>query len=130
MNKFVELTTKKARREFIQAKVATDPRWMIKGLLTIYQHQTEDEQRQDVTKVHNGVGFGAFDAEIMSSIAKRLIQKGAKSAIEHNQPIILQQYLSPKEEVIVRHKMKKYAGQLARIADQKAPLVKKQKVAA
>jgi hypothetical protein len=48
MSKFCELTTKKARREFIQAKVTTDPRWMIKGLLTIYQHQTEDEQREDV----------------------------------------------------------------------------------
>jgi hypothetical protein len=63
----------------------------------------------------------------MTNIAKRLIQKGAMRALEAKQPIILQQYLSPAEEQVVRKRMKKYAGQLARFADQKNPLIKKTK---
>lgn len=127
MSEFASLTTKKARREFILAKVTTDPRWMVQGLITIFEHQTQDEQNSDTTNQHNGVGFSSFDAEIMSSIAKRAINKGLKNALRNKQPIILGQYFSPREEEIIKKRMTKYAGQLARFADQKQPLVKKAK---
>jgi hypothetical protein len=47
------------------------------------------------------VGFTGTDAEILSSFSKQLIEKG---------------WLSPKQMVIVRKKIKKYENQMAKIA--------------
>jgi len=127
MSKFIELKTKKARREFITEKVMTDDRWLIKGLLTIFDHQTADEQRRDATEVHNGVGFGAFDVELMSSFSKQVIERGGRELVESKQQILATSLMSPKQVEICRRKMKKYCAQLARIADMKNPIAKKAK---
>lgn len=129
MSKFAELPTKKARVEFIREKVRTDERWMIKGVLTIFEYQTEDEKSSEDAKIHNGVGFSRFDAQIMSDFAKKLIRKGALDAINSNEPVNCAMYLSPGEENVLKHRIGKYAGQLARIADMKCPLIKKRKAA-
>lgn len=96
------MTTKKWTKEEIAEKLMTDMVWLIRGLLAIYDRQTEDEKHSDVTKEDNGIGFNAFDATIMSDMAKQY--KRTK-------------YLSARQLLIVKKCMKKYAGQLAKIAN-------------
>ena len=85
----------------IKDNILSDSIWMARGILAIYQQQTLDEQNSETTKHDNGVGFGATDAQILSSFAKQL-QKGRS--------------LSPKQTIIANKNMPKYCRQLARIA--------------
>lgn len=79
----------------------TNDRAVAKAVWRIHQYQTEAERAVQATTEHNGVGFNAFDAEILSSFAEQ-INRGRT--------------LSQKQMAIARKKMRKYAGQLARIA--------------
>jgi hypothetical protein len=92
-------------KEEIREKIKTDDNWLIRGLLAIYDRQTEEEQSNHTTNVHNGIGFSAFDAEFMTNVAKWYNNKG---------------FLSEKQLMHVRKKMLKYSGQLARIANGQA----------
>ena len=85
----------------IREKMMTDDRWLIRGLLAIYNGQTSEEKAIGVTKEDNGIGFNGCDAEILTSIA---------------QAYLMYRRLSPKQIAIVRNKMGKYAGQLLKIA--------------
>lgn len=89
-------------KETIKAKLAVDDRWLLRGLVAIYNKQTEDEKAVGVTAHDNGIGFNGVDAEILTSIAQQNIARGS---------------VSPKQLAIVRKKMMKYAGQLAKIAN-------------
>lgn len=89
-------------KEQIAQKIATDDKWLIRGLLAIHNRQTEDEKHSETTKESNGVGFSAFDATILTDLVNQLKRTG---------------YLSRRQIELVRKKMKKYAGQLARIAN-------------
>ena len=83
---------------------------LIKALIRLYEYQTESEKLSDTTVVKNGVGFNGTDALILSSMARFAIERiarGTKSA----------QALSEKQIAIVRKKLPKYSGQLARIAN-------------
>lgn len=73
----------------------------VKALLWIYKYQTEEEKQTDSTHVLNGVGFTGTDAEILSSFAKQVINR---------------HFLSEKQMVILRKKIKKYENQMAKIA--------------
>jgi len=88
-------------RVMIQENMRDSYHWLTRGILAIYDRQTADEQTTEQTRYHNGVGFGATDAEILSSFAKQL-QKGRT--------------LSQKQVTIATRLMMKYAMQLARIA--------------
>ena len=48
------LTTKKARIAYIKEQLRKDGRWAIRGLLTIYQQQTDEEKCAHATREHNG----------------------------------------------------------------------------
>ena len=74
-----------------------------RGLLAIYARQTADEQAAESTSHLNGIGFNGVDAPILSSFAKQLRARN---------------WLSEKQLTLARRKMTKYAGQLARIANQ------------
>lgn len=76
--------------------------WLYRGLLAIYNYQTEDEKTSEITKHDNMVGFNGVDSNILSSFAKSYKNYGR---------------LSPAQLVICRKKMLKYAGQLAKIAN-------------
>jgi hypothetical protein len=78
---------------------------VIKGILAIFAYQTATEQTVEETNQSNGVGFNGVDAPIMSSFAKQL-QNGRT--------------LSEKQMVLARKRIIKYAGQLLRIANEKA----------
>jgi len=101
--KYSELKTKKAKVEFIREKLSTDLNWAIKGLVSVYALQTDDEQSSGYTKVNNGVGFSGVDSEILSSFAKQTIRGNV---------------LSPKQKTILFKSMPKYAKQLMMVADQ------------
>lgn len=125
---FTELKTKKARIEFIRGKLQTDDRWALKGLLTVFDNQTEDEQRSESVQEHNGIGFTGIDGEIMTSFAKRAISKGVRQALANKEPVSIDAIFTPSQAAIFRRKIGKYAVQLAREADAKTPLVKTPKV--
>ena len=92
----------KYTKEFIREGLNVSDKWLIRGLLAIYAHQTNDEQNSEMTVEDNGIGFNGCDATILSSIAKQVQRSGT---------------MSPKQTVIVRKKMLKYSGQLAKIAN-------------
>ena len=73
----------------------------IKVVEAIYTYQTDDEKRSDHTKHNNGVGFNKIHAQFMGSLV-------ANSKRFHGS-------LSPKQFVVAKKIMRRYAGQLARI---------------
>lgn len=99
--KYADLTTKKAKVQFIRDKLSNDKQWAIRGLLRIYSCQTTSEQAANETEESNGVGFNGMDAELLSSFAQQYIQH---------------KNLSDKQMIWVHKKMPKYASQLERLS--------------
>ena len=95
-------------RLMIRDNIAENDQWLTRGILAIYERQTADEQTQEQTqeqtRYSNGIGFGATDAEILSSFAKQLLKGWT---------------LSAKQMQVARRCMAKYSGQLARIVREK-----------
>ena len=75
---------------------------VVRGMLRIYDLQTESEKVFGDTHAHNGVGFSGVDGEIMSSFVEC-----------YN----ITNFLSYKQMKIARKKMLKYAGQLTKISN-------------
>lgn len=102
----------KQAREMIIANFnnpAVSKLWLVRGLLAIFKKQTADEQNTEQTQHNNSVGFSAFDAQLLSSYAKQVLEFEAGRS-KYSSP------LSPKQFLILRQRMEKYAMQLARIA--------------
>jgi len=100
-------------KTFIADKLASNDTWLLKGVVAIYKKQTASEQVAGITRENNSVGFNAVDSIILSSFAMQI-------NTFNNTPARLRRFrspLSPKQLVIARRKMLKYAGQLAVIAN-------------
>ena len=93
------------RIALLRSKLATNPKWAVKGCQRIYEYQTTTEQNSSATLEHNGVGFTGADAEIMSSFARQI--NAGRFVGSHKQMAILFK------------KMPKYATQLDGIAQTK-----------
>lgn len=93
--------SKKWTKEEIRFNLETNNVWLFRGLLAIYDRQTEDEKSSELTKHENMVGFNGVDSNILTSFAKHYKQHG---------------WLSKKQIEITRRRMLKYAGQLTKIA--------------
>lgn len=80
-----------------------------RGLLALYARQTADEQQTGVTREHNGMGFGAFDAEFLTSCAQQILTNrwGRPEG----------QRLTQRQFAIVRKKVRRYVGQLVLVAN-------------
>lgn len=91
-------------KEEVLDKLLKDDKWLERGILAIFNKQTFEEQRADSTLENNGVGFNGADAHIMSYMANYLKQGN---------------HLSGRFLIQARHKMAKYSGQLAKIANHK-----------
>lgn len=89
-------------KEEIKKLVETNDTMLCRSLVKLYECQTADEQRSKETKEHNGEGFNALDAEIMSSIAEFYIDRG---------------YITEKQKAVVRRKIMKYVSQITRLAN-------------
>jgi hypothetical protein len=88
-------------KDYIKMAMVKDTRWLLRGIVAIFEKQTYDEQQSEATKEDNGIGFNGVDAYILSSFAKQIKQGRT---------------LSPKQLPIALKKMPKYAGQLLKIA--------------
>jgi len=95
----------KYTREFVTDKIMTDDRWLERGILAIWKYQTANEKRDEATELNNGVGFNGVDGKFLTSLGNWLNRPGT--------------HLSEKQKFVARKKMKKYAGQLLRIIDNK-----------
>lgn len=76
-----------------------------RAVVQIYRLQTADERAAGTTSHHNKVGFTAYDAGFLTSIAQQLLAG---------------RQLSAKQMAITRNKMKRYWRQLADIANKAA----------
>lgn len=88
--------------EEIRNRLATNDKWLERGLVAIYRFQTESEKNLGATVEDNGVGFNGVDSVILTSFAQQLSHRG---------------FLTPKQREIARKKMLKYARQLTKIAN-------------
>lgn len=88
----------------IRAKLATDFKWCRRALIVLYQRQTADEQSATRTKHDNDRGFNQPDAPLGSRLARKAMTP---------------QLFEPNEVIAARKLLMKYAGQLARIANEK-----------
>lgn len=102
MPNYNELTSKAARTAHIKHMLATNAQWALRGLLRIYEHQTEDEKASQSTHHDNGIGFNGADAEILTSLAHQV--KAGRN-------------MSEKQMALIHKKMPKYARQLEGISN-------------
>lgn len=100
--KYSDMTTDAERVAFIKQKLSSSQAWLERSVVAIYQRQTAEEQAVEATRNKNGVGFSAFDAEFLSSVAKQIMNG---------------RHLSDRQMPFVKKNMLKYAGQLVRIAE-------------
>lgn len=75
-----------------------NPTSVLQTLVAMYNEQTYDEQNGEVTLHNNGRGFNALDAQILSSFAKQVIQKGS---------------LTENQYAVVKDLLPKYKTQIA-----------------
>jgi hypothetical protein len=97
----ISFATKAEGTKMIRHNLRISDRWLTRGLIAIYHLQTADEQSSQATSYRNNMGFGAIDAEILSSFAQQYERSG---------------HLTAKQIEMARSKMIKYAGQLYAIA--------------
>ena len=83
--------------ERLRKQIAEKDSTAIHTLMFVFANQTEDEQRHEMVKYHNGVGFVARDAEIGSNFAKWYKEKG---------------FFTAKQLAAVKKMVRKYAGQV------------------
>jgi hypothetical protein len=91
-------------RKEIEDGLRTDDKWLIRGLLALYERQTTTEQRVEETKEKNFRGFSAADAPKLTGIAKFYLRR---------------KFISSRQKDLVRARIMKYAAQLAQIANAK-----------
>lgn len=91
-------------KEYLQNLVRTNKKALYRAIVVIAEYQTPEEKAWGMTIDHNGVGFGAVDAEMMTALALRLKNGGE---------------LTERELAICRNKMPKYWRQLYRISKAK-----------
>jgi hypothetical protein len=100
-------------KDEIAKLIDTNDQAVYRGLVTIYQRQTADEQNAEDTKHQNGMGFNGRDAKFGTSLAKQVIAfNEGKSTYRY--PLSRTQLESG------RKLLRKYAGQLAKVANEKA----------
>ena len=101
MIKIAEIITaeyyKKEMIAYLKYKLSTDKRWCLRALEVIFDKQTEEEKRDNVTKSFNRMGFTSFDAEILTNICLFYLKNG---------------FISNKQLAICLKVMPKYAKQL------------------
>jgi hypothetical protein len=98
-------------KEEIKEKILTNRTWLERGLIAIYNRQTEDEKEVEETKHLNKIGFSGAHAYIMSSFARQLITR---------------KFLTPKQTELTKKILVHYVGQLTSIANEPAEKVTQQ----
>lgn len=84
----------------VKTLLKDDAQALYRSIILIYSQQTPIEQTYQTTQVVNGLGFNAYDAEFLTSVAKKLQEK---------QPLTMAEFVQ------ARNRMMKYAGQLLKL---------------
>jgi hypothetical protein len=98
-------------KEEIQSNLIDNDIWVYRGVVALYERQTDEEKEIGDTKVRNNAGFNGRDAQIMSSFACQIIDWNDNKFHKFPTP------LSNKQLGIARKRIMKYSGQLAKIAN-------------
>lgn len=99
-------------RDEIRALLQTNNYAVEEALLRLHARQTPSEQARQATTDDNGVGFNAFDAQILSSFAQQIaVNRGGYPRGRR---------LSEKQMTIARKKVLRYLGQIYQMALDKA----------
>lgn len=93
---------KKWTPEEIRFQIENNDPWLYRGLMAIYNRQTEDEKNSELTQHDNNVGFNGPDSNIMTRYAKRYQRYGMLYGSEKND---------------CRKRLLKYCKQLCKIAN-------------
>ena len=83
-----------------------------RALVALNERQTQDEQRSEETKYHNGIGFTGADARMGTSMAQFYQARGYLTAKQ------LAYWKKPNKNGVWR--ICKYAGQLLEISQEKS----------
>lgn len=89
--------TRKYLLEGLKFQLSHDNQKASKALLILFDRQTVEEKDRRLTLNENKVGFTAYDADILTGVARSYISNG---------------FLTTKQLELVKKKMKKYAGQI------------------
>ena len=102
-------------KESILSLINKSDKAVYRGLVCLYERQTADEQNAETTNHRNGVGFNGTAAKFATSLAKQIIKWNETPANErrYNYP------LSRTQLEAGRKIIRKYCGQLARVANEK-----------
>lgn len=95
-------TKKTWKKEEIVELLEKNDKAVLRGLIVLYSLQTTDEKVMQDTIENNGIGFSGFDAEFLSSLAQQAMKYGR---------------LSERQMEVLRGRIKKYAGQLTKVAN-------------
>ncbi len=82
-----------------------------RGIIRIYEYQTQDEKKKAQTKESNGVGFNGVDAPFGTFLAEYILSK-RKNVNDYN--VLTGNFLERARKITI-----KYAGQLAFIANER-----------
>jgi hypothetical protein len=99
-------------KESIASLLAKSDKAVYRGLVVLYQRQTADEKSSENTKHQNGVGFNATDAKFGTSLAKQVLTWQEATQKKYPNP------LSKGQIDAARRMIRKYAGQLANVANE------------
>lgn len=91
-------------KEKIKELLETRDDAVVRGMLRIYDLQTDSEKSIMDTVENNGVGFNGVDGYILSSFVEFYKKTG---------------FITPKQMKLARKKMLKYSGQLLKIIEKK-----------
>ena len=61
-------------KEEIQHNLSTNPKWIERSLIVLYERQTHDEQHSGETTSLNGIGFNSSDSRYLSYCSRWLLQ--------------------------------------------------------
>lgn len=102
---------KKWTKERIRELIETNDKMLEHSLIVLFRRQTPDERVCERTSNTNKMGFNQYDAEILTSFAKQILNPQTQEKYPEGRR------LSPKQKTIARKKLKKYARQLADYAN-------------
>jgi hypothetical protein len=104
----------------IKAKMQTSDQWLMVGMLTIFNLQTDDEKNTEHTQESNGVGFNGPDSRTLTKCSTWLLQKASIQELRRLPNTRLESFFTADwARDAIRNKMPKYSGQLAMIANRK-----------
>lgn len=88
--------------EDIRTKLQTDDRWLFKGIVALFERQTDQEKKVEDARITNNQGFNKPDSHKLTYYAKWILKHGALTGFHLED---------------ARKRVLKYSGQLTKIAN-------------